>query len=487
MLDCFGGCLIISMAATAAAEGLPIEMGSRLEPFVDAYLIESLDGAFLTLQAPWPRETVIEFDRPWEGRYCGYVTVLKAGETFRMYYRGLPQAGKDGSDVEVTCYAESSDGIHWTKPNLDIHEVLGTTQNNAILAQAAPFSHNFCPFLDTRPSVPEDERFKAVAGTGASGLVAFVSADGIHWRKLREEPIVTEGAFDSQNLAFWSEAEGCYCCYFRVFVDGIRRISRSTSPDFHTWSKPVLMEYRAYPPDRKAPIGHLYTNQTGPYFRAPHVYVSIAARFMPGRRVVAAQEAAAFGVENGYSGDCSDAVFLTTRGGSVYDRTFLEGFVRPGLGHSNWTSRTNYPAYGVVQTAPEEMSFYVQRNYGQPTQYLQRFTLRLDGFASVHAPYGGGEMVTKPLAFGGVEGARELVLNYSTSAAGSIWVEIQDESGTPIPGFLLGDSDEIVGDEIERAATWQGNSDVGALAGRPVRLRFVMKDADLFSIRFRAK
>lgn len=462
-----------------AQETTVMDIGNRLELFVDRHVIDKLDSVTLRLQQPVAREKVLAFDKPWEGRYCGYVTVIKDGDTFRLYYRGLPEAGADGSEVETTCCAESADGINWTKPNLRLFEVAGTHENNVILSGMAPLSHNFSPFLDTRPDVPPEERYKATGGTSASGLMGFVSPDGVHWQKLREAPIITKGAFDSQNVAFWSESEGCYACYLRTWTKGkfagYRTISRATSPDFREWTDPVEMTFGG------APVEHLYTNQTAPYFRAPHIYVAIAARFMPGRRVLTAAQFKKLGGDAGYSGDCSDTVLMTSRGGLRYDRTFMESFVRPGIGLSNWSSRTNYPAYGVAPTGEAEMSMYVQRDYGQPTHCLQRLTIRTDGFVSVNAPYAGGELLTKPLKFLG----KQLVINYSTSAAGSVWVEVQGESGAPVPGFTLEDADEIIGDDIERVVSWKGNTDVSALAGRPVRLRFVMKDADLYSIRFR--
>jgi len=61
---------------------------------------------------------------------------------------------------------------------------------------------------------------------------------------------------------------------------------------------------------------------------------------------------------------------------------------------------------------------------------------------------------------------------------------MQDAEGRAIPGFSLDEADEIVGDEIARTVTWAGRSDVSALAGRPVRLRFALKDADLYAIQF---
>ncbi|QDU46034.1 hypothetical protein Mal52_45310 [Symmachiella dynata] len=452
----------------------PIDIGSRRELFVDRHLIGELEDAQLVLNRPRDMGSAVEFDAPWEGAFCGYCTIIKDGDTYRAYYRGLPQPRRDGSNSEVTCVAESTDGIAWTKPKLGLFKVDGSKENNVILANHAPFSHNFCPMLDTRDGVPADQRYKALAGTRKTGLVPFVSADGLSWKKLQDEPVITAGAFDSQNVPMWSESENQYVCYFRVFVDGIRRISRTTSKDFITWTEPVLMGYDG------GPIEHLYTNQTSPYFRAPHIYVGIAARFFPGRRVLTPEQAKEVGVDPGYFNDCSDGVLITTRGGDQYSRTFPEGFVRPGIGLENWVSRTNYPALNVVQTGDDTMSFYVNQNYGQPTAHMRRYEIRLDGFASVRAPYTGGEMITKPLIFTG----NQLDLNFATSAAGGIRIEIQDADGKPIPGFTLGDSQELIGNEISRAASWKGSKDVSKLAGKPVRLKFVMKDADLYALQF---
>ena len=126
------------------------------------------------------------------------------------------------------------------------------------------------------------------------------------------------------------------------------------------------------------------------------------------------------------------------------------------------------------------MSFYANQNYGQPTAHLRRYSLRLDGFACVRALYAGGEFTTRPLRFAG----RTLRVNFATSAAGSLRVEIQDAAGKPIPGFALADANETIGNEIDREVRWRAGSDVSALAGKPVRLRFVMKDASLYAMRF---
>jgi len=147
----------------------------------------------------------------------------------------------------------------------------------------------------------------------------------------------------------------------------------------------------------------------------------------------------------------------------------------------NWVSRSNYPALNVVQTGTNEMSIYVNQDYAQSTAHLHRYSLRLDGFTSITAPYSGGELITKPFNFSG----NELEINYATSAAGEIRFEIQDEGGKPIPGYTLEDSQEIIGNEISRIVTWGGESDLRKLSSKTIRLRVYMKDADLFSIRFK--
>ena len=464
---------------TGDKEPVIIQLDSQRELFVDYYLIDTLINTRLVLQIPRDEGPVLKFDKPWEGAFCGYFTIIKDGETYRVYYRGIPEAGKDGNSMEITCYAESRDGINWEKPNLGLFQVNGTSENNVILMNAAPVTHNFCPFLDTKPGVDPNQRFKGLGGTEKSGLIAYVSEDGIRWKKLQEKPVFSKGQFDSQNVSFWSESEKCYICYFRTWTEGgykgFRTVSRTTSKDFVQWTDPVKMSFG------DTPYEHLYTSQTHPYFRAPHIYIAIAARFMPGRQVLTEEQALKFNVNPKYFKDCSDAIFMTSRGKSRYDRTFMESFIRPDIGLQNWVSRSNYPVLNIVQTGPAEMSVYVQQDYAQPTAYLRRYSMRLDGFASLSAPYKGGEMVTKPFTFSG----EKLHLNFATSAAGEIRVEILDAGGQPVPGYSLDDSRALIGNEIERTVAWANGEDVSKLAGQPVRLRFVMKDADLYALHFK--
>ncbi len=478
--------LCLATAAVSTTRALaeePIAIGSRLELFVDHFLIEKLDGTALKLHEPVPAGPVLKLDAPWEGSFCGYFTAIKDGGTYRLYYRARPDDGKDGSRGETTCMAESMDGIHWSKPKLGLCESGGSKDNNIIIDEP-PFTHNFAPFLDANPACAPDQRYKALGGTAKSGLVAWVSADGVRWKKLREEAVFRKGAFDSQNVSFWSEAEQCYVLYFRVFTGGtvdekvwqptgFRTVARTTSKDFVNWTEPERMSFG------DTPAEHLYTNNTHAYFRAPHLYIGTPMRFVPNRKVLTDEQAAALGVKKGYASGCAEAVFISSRGGARYDRTFMEAWVRPGTDLGNWASRAGLTACGIVPTGPAEMSLYKQAHYAQPSTHLLRYTLRMDGFASVHAPYRGGSFTTKPLTFTG----GRLTMNFATGATGGVKVEIQDATGRPVPGFALEDSVEQVGDEIERTVVWKGGGDVSKLADQAVKLHFVMKDADVFAVR----
>ena len=473
IISCVYSCLMLFCShrfPEKAFTGNPVYIGSRLELFVDSTIIASVNGVELRLQSP------VKKSLPESPLLGNYMTVIMDGDFFRAYYRSVdtsytgPVSG-DGNPGEITCYAESKDGHEWTFPNLGLFKVNGTKENNVILAGQPPFSHNFSPFLDMRPGICENERFKALAGSRAEvheratgqpggGLYAFVSADGIHWHKKFNVPVIPymktspagETRFDSQNVAFWSEAEQLYVCYFRTLdtpYGRLRTISRTTSPDFLNWSEPVAME-------PNLPGEHLYTSQISPYFRAPHIYIALPTRFLPGR------------------GNSTDILLMTSRAGSdTFDRLFTEAFIRPGLDPSQWGNRSNFVALNVVPAGPAEMSIYHRNGH--------RYVMRTDGFVSARAGATEGELITRPLIFSG----KELLINYSTSAGGRIQVEILEVSGLPVSGFHLEDCIEITGDEIEREVRWMGDPDLEELAGKPVRLRFVMKECDLYSFRFR--
>ncbi|WP_417384888.1 hypothetical protein [Gimesia sp.] len=459
--------LLCTLSLQCLAEDNALDIGSRRELFVDRFLIDQLNNVELKLHSPQLMPAVTP-PRP----HGHYATVLKSDRGYQFYYRGDTKPGnhwKQGweqyHEGEVTLYAESPDAIHWTLPDLGLYPDHPTfPAGNVVLMNEFLVNHNFTPFIDTRPGVPEAEKYKALGGLayqpnqhldvkqrrGPGGLKAFTSPDGIHWKPLQEKPVIPEEwgkYFDSQNYAFWSESEQAYVCYFRRFIKGYRGIARTTSQDFIHWTPLVEMQ-------ANLPNEHLYTACTQPYFRAPHIYFALPTRFMANR------------------GAATDILFMSARGSAQFDREFTQSYIRPGIGQDGWANRANYAAIGIHQTGPAEMSFFLTGG--------RRYVTRLDGIASVNAPLAGGTLVTRPIRFSG----DELEINYSTSAAGQILVELQDAEGKPLPGFTLEDCEPIYGDHIARIVKWKAGSDVSSLAGKPVRLRFEMQDADLFALKF---
>ncbi len=455
---------------------LAIEIGSRLQLFLDDHLIDALDGARLRMHAPTEREAVFELDQPWEGGTSAYVTVLDDGGRFRLYYRGGGELAQ-----EVTCLAQSEDGIHWTRPTLGLFEFDGSKDNNIIWRgkrKAYGACHNFTPFIDTNPDALPERRYKAIAiekfpdvsGDVSKMLIALASPDGIHWKWMHDGPIIREGGFDSQNVAFWDSVRQEYVCYSRVGVQGVRSVQRHASKDFINWTGGEPLDFG------DGELEHFYTNAISPYHRNPRLYIGLPMRFVPQRKTIGEDQRKIDGV--------SDAVLISSRDGLHFDRTFREAFIRPGLDPMNWGNAhgNNTPAWGIIQTSDTELSIYWAQRYGD-IPILRRGTLRIDGFASLYAPDAGGEAVTLPLRVTG----NKLVINFATSAVGSVRVELQDAAGNPLRGYTLEDCEEVFGDAIERTLSWQNRTDLPELAGRPIRLRFVLRDADVYAFCFRSK
>ncbi|MFH1299859.1 MAG: hypothetical protein ABIK07_02265 [Planctomycetota bacterium] len=510
---CLSSLLFVISTVAFAAE--PINIGSRLELMVDDTLIDSRseDARFL-LHHPTPREIVFNYDKPWEGTGCGYQSIFQDGDLYRMYYKAWNldvQEKKLGpNNSNFTCYAESKDGIHWKRPDLGLFAFPkgGSKDNNIIIGldrrdwmgDAKPDPVHPAVFKDENPDCPADAKYKAILRSrGPRGLLVLKSADGIHWSLMSDKPVITDGAFDSQNLAFWDPTIKKYRAYWRYFTAGTindevwkpagnRDIRTATSDDLLTWSKPQDLNYGDAPPEQ------LYTNQIKPYYRAPHILVGFPTRYIErgwSKSMEALPEVEhrkkRSSISDRYGMAITEGLFMTSRDGVNFKR-WQEAFLRPGIERQGtWAYGHQYIAWQMVETksetegAPNELSLYATEGYwtGKSNQ-LRRYTMRIDGFVSINAPLKGGEIITKPITFTG----KELKLNFSSSAAGGITVELQTPDGKPIEGFTAADCTELFGDTISRPVHWKQGTDVSSLAGQPVRLKIKLKDADLYSFKF---
>lgn len=444
-----------------------MHIGTNRQLFVDDFWVADADGVTRRLHEPARREVAIAAEHPWERGGVSYMVTFRDGDRFRAWYRCDPEMPIQGERLPLIACAESTDGVRWEKPRLGLIEFQGSKENN--LVWDGP-GNNMAPFLDGHPDAPADERYKAIVRT--RDVLALVSPDGLRWRMMQEAPILTEGPFDSHNIAFWDPWRKEYVVYARGvggkgnFKGGVRWVRRSTSKDFRHWTPLEPIDAG------DARFEHLYTNACVAYERAPGTYLMFPSRFVPEREPIP---------DWPYGSGVSDIVFMSSRDGLRFDRSFMEAFVRPGLDEGNWHERGLYMERGILQTSPTELSLYGMENWRLPSVCIRRFTLRADGFVSAYAGYAGGEFITRPFVFEG----DELELNYATSAVGFVRVEILDAEGHPQPGFGLDACSELFGDEVEGTVAWEGDADMRALAGTPVRLRFALKDADLFAFRFR--
>ena len=497
-------CLVATVAPFVAAQA-PVDIGSRRELFVDSALVEKIEGsAQLRMHHPVARGLAMTHDAAWEGTSSGYHTVFRDGDVYRLYYRGLhievtEKGINTGRHKPFYCMAESRDGITWTRPELGLVEFDGSTKNNIILS--GPGTHNFAPFKDSNPNCAPQARYKALGGgqSESGGLLAFQSPDGIHWTRLQETAVITVGAFDSQNLAFWDASIGKYRAYYRVFSEGVtdaetwkpagvRAIRTATSDDFITWTNEADLVYE------DSPETELYTNQVSPYVRAPHLLIGLPTLYIergwsPSMRALpdAEDREARANAHLRYGTALTEVQLMASRDGEYFKR-WNEAFMRPGVERpGTWQYGHHFAANHAVVTksalpgAGDELSIYSSESgWHGDSNALRRYTLRLDGFVSVNAPMKGGELTTKPVTFSG----EDLELNFSTSAAGSLRVEIQDAAGKALEGFALDDCHEVFGNSVARTVSWKSDASVKSLAGKPVRLRFVLHDADLYAYRF---
>jgi hypothetical protein len=442
----------------------PVDIACRRELFLDHSLLDRFTGeARLKLHPPKKEEVVFQVEGPLEnGCSMVYSTLVEHDGGYFLYYRGRYPTGKNGGDAsrrQTAHVAISTDGVHFERPELHIFDFGDGGRNNVVWQGIQ--AHNLVPFRDANPACPADRRFKAVGGSGTDNLYALDSPDGFHWRLARDTPLGVSGAFDSANVAFWDTVTGKYRLFSRFFQENRGRAVQScTSDDFIHWTAPVPHEY-----DDDAPVEQFYTNATVPVPGAGHILLSFPMRYVAERTTPVENIDAMDYPGNPQPGmtGMTDAIMMSSRDGVHWRRPFPEAWLRPGLDDRDWTHRNSTPATGILPLRDTEWSMYVSEHYGWPDNRLRRLSLRPWGFAAINAGARGGTVVTKPLIFSG----SELRMNFSTSAVGSVRVELRDPAGNPLPGYTVDDMPPLYGDRLDFPVSWKsgGHRVAAALGG----------------------
>lgn len=487
-----------------------INIGSQRECFFDDYLIdtEKTTAEFL-LHHPVRREKVMTMDGPWEGNGSTHQHLVKAGDWWRLYYIGRSMepviTGAEDKNY-VFCCAESKDGLHWVRPALQMYEFNGDSENNIISSRSQAGHGPLNVFYDENPACPPTERYKTIVCQNLPNynarLIAIPSPDGIHFDYDKVTVLEEGGFYDSMICCFWDHTAQKYRLYFRGYhlmeeykdkftsarypdshLYRLRDIRYMESPDFVHWSSSRMID------QGDAEDIELYENKIQPYYRAPHMLIGFPTRYMGRRKWTSNYDELCdrenrqrrFNREERFGLAVTDCTFMTSRDGVKFCR-YDEAFIRPGPENgTNWAYGFGYPAYGLLETPSDvpgeenEISLLVPEGMWTKDIDLIRYTIRLDGFASLHAKKE-ETVVSKPFIFDG----EELYANISTSAMGYLYFALTAEDGTAIH------SCEIFGDSTDRRITFDDGV-VAAFSGKPVVLTVKMRDADLYAIRFGEK
>lgn len=441
-----------------------ISFGNRIEMLVDDYLLAETNNVSFRKAEPKALGKVLGFDEPWEGLGSLGLTIFEDEENIKCYYRGFPDGASDQDERQTSCLAVSKDGIRFERAAVNRISYDGITENNIVRMDT--YCHNFAPFYDTNPACRPGEKYKAIGGKWEEGGVhVFASPDGILWHELADGPVITKGAFDSMNMAFWNPHTGLYHAYTRYFDKtmksevmpmGCRGIQSCTSEDFIHWTEPVYNEYA-----EGGPTDQLYTNATRPVPGAEHILVSIPMRFQEKRKKIPEYEGNPYG-----AGGVSDCVLMTSRDGVYWDRKVKDAWISGSLYSHEWTQRCFIALGGIIERG-DDFYYYTMQNYMWDDDGIFAYSLPKYRLISLYADGSGGSFITKALRFE----SDEIYLNYATSAYGYVKVTVLGEDGAEI--FA---SEEIYGNELSHKLCVEG------LCGKCGRLRIELKEAHLYAM-----
>ncbi len=466
----WGWCAVLALVTMSPAAEPLGDLTGPWVLFVDDFPVETRTGLARTYH-PFQKfagNPVLQATQPWEGVVYIYGTVLP-NEThtgYRMWYHSLPP---DGGNRLM--YAESADGISWTKPNLGIVSWNGSTDNNIFIARN---NKEHIPSILHTPWEDAQRQYKLINYNGSlGGFIGAYSPDGIHFTSEPTNPLVT-GTGDVGNF-IWDYHKSAYVGYVKLngTVAGQRRrsVGISTSQNWTDWSTPTLILTPDSFDDRWA-VGN---QKTDFYGLCAFPYESMYIGFVWVLRVT------------GYVTGCQDGpIFVevvTSHDGVHWIR---EEGDRPAilpLGPAGaWDDGMAFtPQHPLVEHGAIKLYYgaidgsHCGSGWGGGVGLA---TLRKDGFASLDAGVEGGSVTTRKLA--GATGA--LHVNCTTAADGSVRVEVQDANGDVVPGYAESDCTPLQGDLLDSAVVW-GPRTILPAGVSPLRLRFALQNASIYSFR----
>ncbi len=480
-----------------------LDVGNHKQLFIDNRFFSQQYGIKLTTNPPIKKEMVLTHEKPWEERYLAlYSTIIEDNGIYKLWYDAFPMDGSDGL-ASSTCYATSTDGIHWKRENVNLFNWRGHQENNIVMPGCGGGV-----IID--PKAPPQERYKATCQgfenslwsetqgvhwdlTGG-GIYLFTSPDGIHWK--RAEKMASPMFHDSQNFLLYDDSTDKYIFYPRTHERGrtlgslvledpmklpfpFRQPPASKKPN--QWGQYLGINFGSYdiamacdamdPPDTDVQICPIVKYQW-----AQDVFLGL---FVPYRHYPE-------NIKGKFINDGpQDVQLAVSRDGLNWNRPDRKPYIPLGV-VGEWDGGCIWPSLGMIRRGNEIWQYYsgTSSTHGaeEVTKLggLCRLVQRLDGFVSADADYTGGEFTTPLLKFAG----NQLTLNVDCSAMGSVWVEILDEHNRPIPGYTFKESIAVERNQIAAPVRWSSHDDVGALKDQPIRLRVKLRACKLYAFQF---
>ncbi len=461
----------------------PINIGSQKQLFIDKLFIKNSNGISLKIQQPRKtKETILKPEHEWESASLNWFNILTdqgvidKKAKYRMWYETYDIDGWPTGDDTSFCYAESRNGIHWTKPELGLFSYKGSTRNNILFRQigskkAGSLSrvHGTNIFIDQNAS--KNSRYKAVGqgifqnfGKPPHRMAGMYSEDGLKWTRY-DKPICNIFA-DSQYSGFWDESINKYVIYGRVSGRG-RALGRTEGNDFENF-KPLELVLQSNEND--PPNSDLYNSAAMKYPHAHKIYFMFPSLYQHGP-------------------DTLDIRLAVSRDGIHWSRPDQKTpWIEQGK-PGEFDSGTMYMGQGVIRSG-DELWFYYSgsplkhneanlENLAKPRnkRTFSRVVLKLDRFVCAAAGNNVGSFTTPLLNFNG----KTLKLNQKVHQGGSIRVELLDKNNQSIKGHTLDDCIPLAGDSLSATVKWKNGTDISFRAGIPTRFRIVMTNAEIFS------
>lgn len=487
--------------AVAFAPARKLTSGAA-QVFVDLDLLDSAQNIhqlFHTAEKH-PANPVLLGEKKWErkqGGPCGAFSYEDREKVFKAWYQGVigTEFGQPGYGQHTLNYAVSKDGIVWERPNVGLYEVTwdggSTKENNVVVPQThhEGQDHWESVLKDPNDSDPQ-RRYKAIGwsshstnsdgvwcgGLNECGIYSMTSPDGLRWTHCNNAIFAyrprpgseDKGPVGDAQTLMIDALQNRYVAFLRG-VHGERLFSTST--DFVNWS-PMDVSMPAVQ-DIRAP----YYNHLG--FRYGDQYLGLTSHY----------KVETDGVHH------LRVRLLTSADGLRYRMAGPEAFDRPALidvgDYGEW-DRFMCMITGAPPVRVGDKLYIYYRGYsethdrrpGKPNDSYYAggnglATIRLDGFASLASGFDGGTATTKPIVFDG----KSLTVNAKANFYGSVVVEILDEQGQPVENYTAKDCIPMSLDSVSGAIAWKERSNLAELAGRPVKLRFQLKNARLYAYR----